>query len=703
MSERQPREQWSSQCDFLLCLIGYSVGVGNMWRFPYLCYKYGGGTFLIPYLVMLVLIGIPVYTMELALGQYARLSPNVLFGQLAPLFSGVGYGMIIINGLVCFYYNMVITWMIFFAGASFRNELEWSRCGHSYNSPDCFTIAQDKQCQNESSGTELFWNNTCYPISDFSEQRNFTSAVNSSCNSDRGGTFEHNRILSSEEYFNNYVLGMKNFYLNGLSRIRWEVSLCLLLAWLMVGGCIFQGIKAFGKILNFTVIFPYFIMFLLLLLSSARLTGATKGIMYYLKPELSKLKDLSIWSSAAAQIFYSLGCGQGTLTTMASFNRRNNNCMRDAILVAVINSLTSVISAFIVFMMLGFIAHELCTDIRLVVTSDLGLAFITYPEVMVHMPASTVFSALFFIMMTTLGIDTQFIAVESLVIAAVDQWPALRPRKSLVVVGLCVLFFVSNLSMCMDGGVMVFALVDHYAFSFSLFAILLLQAVAVGWVYDAERLLKHMQHDMRIEMPPALYRYWQLSWRVSVPAVTLLGLFTTLYHHQPASYRGARFPLWADAVGLCVMVGPTLLVAAVALAEAGLRQGVPHRWKELISPTADWGGDGGGGGGTVETNDTPQSGDFPMGSSNGRQHSAEFERVVMDLLSFRSGAGEQYGRTRSESETFRGVSGEQNGRTRSESENGGDLKTSRTPETSASRTARDESGGVENPAFEQGE
>ena len=144
----------------------------------------------------------------------------------------------------------------------------------------------------------------------------------------------------------------------------------------------------------------------------------------------------------------------------------------------------------------------------------------------------------------------------------------------------------------MDGGVLVFALVDHYAFSFSLFVIMLLQALAVGWVYGAERLLKHMEKDMEIAMPRAIYHYWRLSWRVGVPIVTGLGLFTTLYYHQPASYRGQRFPLWVDVIGLCVMIGPTILMISVALGEAGIRRGRLHRWRELLSPTPDWGGSG---------------------------------------------------------------------------------------------------------------
>lgn len=70
------RESWGSHCEFFLTSLGLAVGLGNVWRFPYVCYQNGGGTFLIPYVLFLFLIGIPGLFLEQSVGQYARVGAN---------------------------------------------------------------------------------------------------------------------------------------------------------------------------------------------------------------------------------------------------------------------------------------------------------------------------------------------------------------------------------------------------------------------------------------------------------------------------------------------------------------------------------------------------------------------------------------------------------------------------------------------------
>ena len=85
------RGHWSNPLDFFVSCLGYAVGLGNVWRFPLLCFKHGGGSFLMIYSLMLVLAGLPIFFLEMALGQYAGVGPIKIFGRIAPLLQGLGY------------------------------------------------------------------------------------------------------------------------------------------------------------------------------------------------------------------------------------------------------------------------------------------------------------------------------------------------------------------------------------------------------------------------------------------------------------------------------------------------------------------------------------------------------------------------------------------------------------------------------------
>ena len=88
MENTPQRETWGKKVEFILACIGYAVGLGNVWRFPYLTFKNGGGAFLIPYFTMLFLCGMPLFFMELAIGQYFSLGPVTSWSALCPIAKG---------------------------------------------------------------------------------------------------------------------------------------------------------------------------------------------------------------------------------------------------------------------------------------------------------------------------------------------------------------------------------------------------------------------------------------------------------------------------------------------------------------------------------------------------------------------------------------------------------------------------------------
>ena len=85
--ENKERGNWSGQLDFLLSAIGYAVGLGNVWRFPYRAYANGGGSFLIPYAVMLICAGLPLFFLEMSIGQFSSLGPISIW-RAVPFFRG---------------------------------------------------------------------------------------------------------------------------------------------------------------------------------------------------------------------------------------------------------------------------------------------------------------------------------------------------------------------------------------------------------------------------------------------------------------------------------------------------------------------------------------------------------------------------------------------------------------------------------------
>ena len=143
------------------------MGLGNVWRFPYLCYRHGGGAFLVAYATMLAGTGLPLFFLELVIGQYGGIGPNKLFGRMAPAFKGLGYGMLFISFLLCINYNMIIAWSLYYLVAGLlQSPLPWQYCGHEHNTMSCYNSEMAATCNSLGDGLISYWNNSCAAVKD---------------------------------------------------------------------------------------------------------------------------------------------------------------------------------------------------------------------------------------------------------------------------------------------------------------------------------------------------------------------------------------------------------------------------------------------------------------------------------------------------------------------------------------------------------
>lgn len=92
------------------------------------------GAFLVTYFIMLILMGMPIFLLELVIGQYSGLGPDQAFTRMAPIFSGLGYCTLVVIALITIYYMVIIAWTVFYFFASFTTELGFGSCNNDFNS-----------------------------------------------------------------------------------------------------------------------------------------------------------------------------------------------------------------------------------------------------------------------------------------------------------------------------------------------------------------------------------------------------------------------------------------------------------------------------------------------------------------------------------------------------------------------------------------
>uniref|UniRef100_A0A915HKD8 Transporter n=1 Tax=Romanomermis culicivorax TaxID=13658 RepID=A0A915HKD8_ROMCU len=451
------RGGWAGKFDFLMSLVAYAIGLGNVWRFPYLCYKNGG----------------------VCIGQFLG-EGGISVWKLCPLFKGVGIANNIIASMCNIYYCVIVCWAMFYVLSTFAySTLPWQTCQRSWNDIFCWDARENLSIN-------------------ILEQRNLTlEQVHTPVTQ-----FWEKRVLKTSS-------GIDDF-----GGMQWELTILLAVVWILTYFALYKGITNSRKLVYICAITPYCLL-AVLLIRGLTLDGASTGLMYLFKPDMQKLFKAEVWKDAGTQIFYSSGIGFGTLVALGSYNKYHHNVYKDAITLCVINSMTSLTAGCVVFSVLGYMASITEKTVDQVVKSGVGLAFLVYPEAISTLPISQLWSVLFFLMIMILGLDSQVCTVEGVVLSLCDQFPnVLRKNKKKFLALMCLGGFLLGLPMVSQSGQYWLTLVDAYGASgIALLFVVFFEIVGLSWGFGADRIYDALE-DM---LGKRICKFWFFCWKYSAP------------------------------------------------------------------------------------------------------------------------------------------------------------------------------------------
>lgn len=455
------REQWGSRAGFVLAAVGSAIGLGNIWRFPYMAYENGGGAFFIPYLFAMLTAGIPFLILEFSMGQKYRGSAPKTLRKINPNFEWLGWFQVGIAAAIGVYYIAVIGWSISYFGMSFTQS--WG------------------------SDTNAF-------------------------------------------FFNEYLKLGDNSPSN-LGSIQWQIAAVMLIAWAITYAAIVGGVKA-GIERAAKIMMPIlFIMVVMLIARVIFLPGALNGINYLFEPDFSKIWDFKVWAAAYGQIFFTLSIGFAIMLAYSSYLPEKSDVSNNAFMTVLINCGFSMLAGIMIFAVLGYMAQDQGKPLTEVVSSGVGLAFVTLPAAINLLPVPYILGPLFFLALTIAGISSHISIVEAVTSAIIDKLKWTRKKTANIV---CAVGAIISMAFATNGGLLLLDLIDYFTNNIGIMVSCLIEILLMTWLVKIHDVREYINTHSDFKVG-----YWfDVCLRYISPAILTITVFMTLKTALTTGYGG---------------------------------------------------------------------------------------------------------------------------------------------------------------------
>ena len=348
-------------------------------------------------------------------------------------------------------------------------------------------------------------------------------------------------------FFYNHFLNLSKGP-GSLGTFQWAIVIGLAITWVWIYFILRKGTDSVGKTVAWTVPLPILLL-LILGIRGVTLKGAGMGLNYLFQPNFAKLTDISVWSNAFGQIFFSLSLAFGIMIAYGSYNSKKNDVSNNAIITALGNSATSFLAGIAVFSILGYMATAQGVGIDKVVKAGPGLAFVVYPKAISLLPGGTfvqaIFGFLFFVMLLTLGIDSAFSLVEAIEASVSDKFKVAKKR---FLITIAIIGYITGLLFTTQGGLYWLDIIDHFIGTYALLIVGIFESIIFGWIVDAERLRTYLNQVSEIKIG----KWFNFFLKYLIPVILSWILIQSFIDEIKKPYGG--YPAWAVWVGFGVFI-----------------------------------------------------------------------------------------------------------------------------------------------------
>ncbi|XP_022079531.1 sodium-dependent proline transporter-like [Acanthaster planci] len=588
--ENPKRGNWWNKIEFIFACIALCCSVRSFFAFPYRVHRFGGGIFVILFVLAMIFFTFPYIVLEMALGQFSS-SGIISVWNISPLFKGFGVVATLSLALWNVITNVFSSYHLLYAFITIKSsatsmKLPWLDCSNAWNTDGCYdmstqvvlTTANASALNNEGRSVNLSWQSVASPP----EYRALFSAAT--------------------EYFRSQVTNGNDGDLTNIGALQPTLVFALLATWgfVLVLSC--MGAKWTGKVAYFIMPIPLILVFALLM-RGATLPGAVDGLISFLAIDWAFLQSWDLWMSVFSEAAFTGVMGHGVFSALSSYNKFHNNLCLDALFVTAVAIVFKMMVLLTVATFLGYCAFFNGTSVGYILAnggSGLLTTMAVLPTILGTVPAANAWTCVFFITMFLLFTSSSIYMVQALLTTLLDLFHL--PHSVIFVLPtsgiICVVSFLLSLPMVTESGSAILEALETYtAYWGPLIVAIVLPLVSV-WMYgtvpkwNIMRLSKEIQAMVGF-FPLPIQCIFMFIWAIVIPAVS--GVLFGFYFLQMLTWPVYFYrPHWMTYILLVMGLVPLLLIP-ILVAVCQLfkrRRGYTYFtqlfWKAAV-PSEDWG------------------------------------------------------------------------------------------------------------------